>query len=154
MFPDYCEFCLQNNNNIEDISSNETSLSISWIREGTSQQFLEIFTQHLVRKAAGCFLYVKFLLDFLEKGHIVIKSDSFKLLPQTLSEIYQLAFNLMFSSSHSFEHIPALMISICLASLRPMTLSTLYMVMCSSWLVPELSWDQVQAQYQAMIMNK
>ena len=28
-FTDYCEFCLQNNNNIEDISFHETSLSIS-----------------------------------------------------------------------------------------------------------------------------
>ena len=56
--------------------------------------FLAVFTSHMVKKASGCFLYVKMMLDFIERGQIVIKSESFKLLPQTLSEMYQLAFNM------------------------------------------------------------
>ena len=39
-------------------------------------------------------MHVKMMLEFIERGQIVIKSDSFKLLPQTLSEMYQLAFNI------------------------------------------------------------
>ena len=33
---------------------------------------------HLVPKAHGCFLYVKLILDLLERGNLVIKSASFK----------------------------------------------------------------------------
>ena len=34
--------------------------------------------KHLVSVAQGCFLYVKLILDLIEKGNLVIKSASFK----------------------------------------------------------------------------
>ena len=107
---------------------------------------LERLSRHVVRRAAGCFLYVKLLLDFLEKGQIVIKSDSFKLLPQSLSEIYQLAFNLIFSSSQAYEPVSNIL-SVCLASLRPLTLSSLHSILNSCFLEAELTRPQLLASY-------
>ena len=63
-------------------------------RRAERESLISVFRAHLVRKASGCFLYVKMMMEFLERGQIVIKSDSFKLLPQSLSEMYQLAFNI------------------------------------------------------------
>ena len=68
--------------------------AFSLVQRADRENFISVFTAHLVRKASGCFLYVKMMMEFLERGQIVIKSDSFKLLPQSLSEMYQLAFNL------------------------------------------------------------
>ena len=78
----------------------------------------------------------------MEKGQIVIKSDSFKLLPQSLSEMYKLAFSLMFSSGPAYEPVSA-MLSVCLASLRPLSLSSLHAVLNSVCLEPELSRAEV-----------
>ena len=111
-------------------------------RGDDSRGVLERFSQHVVRKAAGCFLYVKLLLDFMERGQIVIKSDSFKLLPQSLSEMYKLAFSLMFSSGQAYEPVSALL-SVCLASLRPLSLSSLHAVLNSVCLEPELTRAEV-----------
>jgi len=55
-------------------------------------------THHLTMAARGCFLYVKMALDLLERGHLVVKSASFNVLPTTLSQIYLLEFNLRFPS--------------------------------------------------------
>ena len=103
-----------------------------------------------MRKAAGCFLYVKLLLDFVERGQIVIKSDSFKLLPQSLAELYQLAFNLMFVSSPSYEPVRALL-AVCLASLSPLPLASVFSILSSTSLDPasdtSTSWAQLQASY-------
>ena len=115
-------------------------------REDDSRGVLERFSQHVVRKAAGCFLYVKLLLDFMEKGQIVIKSDSFKLLPQSLSEMYKLSFSLMFSSGQAYEPVSALL-SVCLASLRPLSLSSLHAVLNSVCLEAELTRPQLEATH-------
>ena len=111
---------------------------------------LTSLTSHLVNRAAGCFLYVKLLLEFIEKGHIVIKSLSFKLLPQTLSEMYQLAFNLIFLTSQSYEPVHNIF-SVCLASLRPLTLETVHQVLGSVRLEEsEVGWSQYLAQYNSV----
>ena len=72
----------------------QTQPAFSLVPRADRENFIAVFRAHLVRKASGCFLYVKMMMEFLERGQIVIKSDSFKLLPQSLSEMYQLAFNL------------------------------------------------------------
>ena len=107
------------------------------------------FSNFLITKARGCFLYVKLILDLVEKGNLTIKSGSFKVVPQNLSEIYQLAFNLKFSSSESFVHVGDLL-SICLASLQPMTLHQLYSAHCALYITPELTWRQFRDQYQTI----
>ena len=47
------------------------------------------FSSFLTNKASGCFLYVKLILDLVDKGNLTVKSGSFKVVPQSLSEIYQ-----------------------------------------------------------------
>ncbi len=42
----------------------------------------------------GCFLYAKLILDLLESGQLVVKAGSYKVIPRTLAEIYQLILNL------------------------------------------------------------
>ena len=76
------------------IYSRVSQSAFSLVHRSEEDNFRHVFASHLVKKASGCFLYVKMMLEFIERGQIVIKSDSFKLLPQTLSEMYQLAFNL------------------------------------------------------------
>jgi hypothetical protein len=51
------------------------------------------FHAHVLAAAKGSFLFVKLLLDLVEKGSIPIKS-SFKVLPQSLAQIFMLEFNL------------------------------------------------------------
>ena len=55
--------------------------------------------------ARGCFLYVKMVLDLLERGHLVIKSSSFNVLPLSLAEIFLLEFNLKFPSARAFQKV-------------------------------------------------
>ena len=64
------------------------------------------FTQFLVSAARGCFLYAKMSLDLVERGHLVVKSSSFNVLPLTLGEIFMLEFNLKFPSSRAFDKVP------------------------------------------------
>ena len=62
-------------------------------------------TQFLVQVARGCFLYVKMVLDLLDRGHLVIKSSSFNVLPLSLAEIFLLEFNLKFPSARAFQKV-------------------------------------------------
>jgi hypothetical protein len=55
--------------------------------------------------ARGSFLFVSLTLDLIERGHIVAKSASYKVLPQTLAEIFRLEFNLRFASCSAFRQV-------------------------------------------------
>ena len=68
-------------------------------------------TQFLVQVARGCFLYVKMVLDLLERGHLVIKSSSFNVLPLSLAEIFLLEFNLKFPSARAFQKVRTSLLS-------------------------------------------
>jgi hypothetical protein len=63
------------------------------------------FQRHLVSLARGSFLFVSLTLDLIERGHIVAKSASYKVLPQTLAEIFRLEFNLRFASCSAFRQV-------------------------------------------------
>ncbi len=63
------------------------------------------FQRHLVGLARGSFLFVSLTLDLIERGHIVAKSASYKVLPQTLAEIFRLEFNLRFASCSAFRQV-------------------------------------------------
>ena len=103
-------------------------------------------TRYLVSKACGSFLYVKQILDFIEKGFLVVKAGSFKVLPENLSEIYQLAFNLKFSSSESFNQVSAIF-SISLASLQPIKLHELFNIFSALFIKTEVGWKDFQERY-------
>ena len=52
-----------------------------------------IVLQHY-SQAAGCFLYAKLVLDLVERGKIAVKAASFKVVPHSLAEVFQLMFSL------------------------------------------------------------
>jgi len=103
-------------------------------------------TSHLLSRAKGCFLYVKLILDFIEKGSLVIKAGSFKVLPQNLSEIYHLAFNLKFSTSESFDQVSEIL-SISLASLHPINLHELFTIFSALSVRPKTDWKEFKERY-------
>ena len=114
-----------------------------------SKNILAKFSSFLVTKAGGCFLYVKLVLDLVERGSLTIKSGSFKVVPQNLSEIYQLVFNLKFCSSSSYVQVSDIF-SICLAALEPVTLEeafTVYTALSVRW---EVTWAQFKALHQTV----
>merc|ERR1719234_1405539 len=102
----------------------------------------------LCGRARGCFLYVQLILDFIERGSLVIKSSSFKVLPQTLSEVFHLAFNLKFSSSSAYGPAGELLAT-ALACLNPPSLQELHSACSALTLVP-LPWADFNATYQSV----
>ena len=113
----------------------------------TEAQTVEKLTKFLTIKAKGCLLYVKLILDFIERGILNLKSSSFKSLPQSLSEIYHLAFNLQFPTGQSYEQISQIL-SIALVQLQPVNLDTLYTIFSALHVKPEMKWNDFQDKYQ------
>jgi len=118
-----------------------------WHKKVSDASMKEKLSNFLIIKAKGCFLYVKLILDFIERGTLNIKSSGFKSLPQTLCEVYHLAFNLLFSSSQSYEHVGDIL-SIALASLQPVSLSKLFNIFSALFVKPEVKWREFQDRYQ------
>lgn len=110
---------------------------------------LHRFTQHVIELCKGSMLFLKLTLDLVERGHLVMKSGSFKVLPQTLNEIFLLLFNLKFPSVRSFEKIQPIL-SVCLAALNPMTLSEIYHSVNSGLLYKFLSWDEFLSRFKIL----
>lgn len=98
------------------------------------------FCQHLQASSCGSFLFAKLTLDLIEKGHLVAKSQSFKVLPVTLAQIYQLHFNLRFPTTSSFEKIAGIL-SVCLAALYPLTILEIYYSVNSLHVDDFISWE-------------
>jgi len=105
---------------------------------GTTGQFK--FCQHLQTSSCGSFLFAKLTLDLIERGHLVAKSQSFKVLPVTLAQIYQLHFNLRFPTTSSFEKV-ADILSVCLAALYPLTILEIYYSVNSLNVDEFVSWE-------------
>uniref|UniRef100_A0A8C5SGD0 Tetratricopeptide repeat, ankyrin repeat and coiled-coil containing 1 n=1 Tax=Laticauda laticaudata TaxID=8630 RepID=A0A8C5SGD0_LATLA len=77
-------------------------------------------SNHLILRSMGSYLYLKLTLDLFQKGHLVIKSASYKVVPVSLSELYLLQCNMKFMTNSAFERaLPVL--NVALASLHPMT---------------------------------
>ena len=115
-----------------------------------SRNLLAKFSSFLVTKAGGCFLYVKLVLDLVEKGSLSIKTGSFKVVPQNLSEIYQLMFNTKFPSCESYVQVSDIF-SICLATLQPLTLEEIFTVLSSLSVRPEVRWAELKCLYQTVV---
>lgn len=105
---------------------------------GTPGQFK--FCQHLQTSSNGSFLFTKLTLDLIERGHLVAKSQSFKVLPVTLAQIYQLHFNLRFPTTSSFEKV-ADILSVCLAALYPLTILEIYYSVNALNVDEFISWE-------------
>ncbi|XP_021708757.1 protein TANC2 isoform X2 [Aedes aegypti] len=83
------------------------------------------FAQHLLSLTKGSFLYAKLTLDLIERGSLVIKSSSFKVLPVSLAQIFLLNFNLRFPTTTAYDKISSIL-SVCLAALYPLTLTEIF----------------------------
>lgn len=105
-------------NNLSNMNPNGT---LSQSREGSTGKF----AQHLVSLSKGSFLFAKLTLDLIERGSLVIKSNSFKVLPVTLSQIFLLSFNLRFPTHSAFEKVSSIL-AVCLAALHPLTLLEIF----------------------------
>lgn len=107
------------------------------------------FQNYLVSISKGCFLFVKMTLDLVDRGHLVIKSSSFKILPLSLSEVYMLEFNLKFSSDASFRKVSEIL-SVVLASLHPMTIAEIYQTVTSLYVDMVDSWQEFMMTYKSL----
>uniref|UniRef100_A0A8C2K029 Tetratricopeptide repeat, ankyrin repeat and coiled-coil containing 1b n=1 Tax=Cyprinus carpio TaxID=7962 RepID=A0A8C2K029_CYPCA len=106
-------------------------------------------SSHLTSRSQGSYLYLKLTLDLFEKGHLVIKSASYKVVPVSLSELYLLQCNMKFMSNSAFERaVPVL--NVALASLHPMTDEQLFQALNAGSERGELLWDDFQQRMETL----
>ncbi|XP_068101808.1 protein TANC1 [Hyperolius riggenbachi] len=123
-------------------ASQEIANNIS-INGKTDVGSINKLTDHLVTRSQGSYLYLKLTLDLFEKGHLVIKSSSYKVVPVSVSELYLLQCNLKFMSNSAFEKaLPIL--NLALASLHPMTDEQIFQSINAGNLYPEQGWKDFQ----------
>jgi len=75
---------------------------------------------HVATLSAGSMLYARLVLDLIERGPLVLKGSGYRVVPVNLAEVFQLEMNLRFATSRAFERASS-MLSVCLASLYPLT---------------------------------
>ena len=141
---DMTDYILTRIGRSQAIQTNITPTSIKI--EGSPQVRI---TQFLVQVARGCFLYVKMTLDLIERGHLVIKSSSFNVLPLSLSEIFLLEFNLKFPSLKSFEKVQDVL-STALASLVPLTPMELFKAINALTTETSVQWGEFLMRFSAL----
>lgn len=108
------------------------------------------FASHLLALAGGSFLFAKLTLDLIESGHLVAKSASYKVLPVSLAQIFQLHFNLRFPTGTSFDKVQPLL-GVCLAALYPLTLTEMYYSVNSLYTDHFVSWEDFLQRFKASI---
>lgn len=106
-------------------------------------------SSHLTSRSQGSYLYLKLTLDLFERGHLVIKSASYKVVPVSLAELYQLQCNMKFMTNSAFERsLPIL--NVALASLHPMTDEQLFQAINAGHVEGELQWDDFQQRMELL----
>lgn len=111
-------------NNTPGIHSNVVSVS-GKLEGPTASASANRFCQHLLSLCKGSILFAKLTLDLLERGHLVVKSSGYKVLPVSLAQIFLLHFNLRFPTVRSYEKV-APILNVCLAALYPLTLLEIF----------------------------
>ncbi|XP_043488120.1 protein TANC2 isoform X2 [Polistes fuscatus] len=107
------------------------------------------FASHLLSLARGSFLFAKLTLDLIESGHLVAKSASYKVLPVSLAQIFQLHFNLRFPTATSFDKVQPLL-GVCLAALYPLTLPEIYYSINSLTTNHFVSWEDFMQRFKML----
>ncbi|KZC13087.1 Protein TANC2 [Dufourea novaeangliae] len=107
------------------------------------------FASHLLALARGSFLFAKLTLDLIESGHLVAKSASYKVLPVSLAQIFQLHFNLRFPTATSFDRIQPLL-GVCLAALYPLTLPEIFYSVNSLNTDHFVSWEDFLQRFKML----
>ena len=106
----------------------------------------EKFIRHLTGLSKGNFLFAKLTLELIEKGNLVVKSSSFKVLPVSLPEIFRLELNLRFSTATAFAKVSDIL-SVCLAAAEPLTVKQVYQSVTALTLRPEINWSEFAANF-------
>ncbi|KAL4636218.1 protein TANC1 isoform X1 [Arapaima gigas] len=104
---------------------------------------------HLVQRSQGSYLYLKLTLDLFERGHLVIKSASYKVVPVSVAELYLLQCNMKFMTNSAFERARPIL-NVALASLHPLTDEQLYQAINAGSVVGELEWDDFQQRIEGL----
>lgn len=99
------------------------------------------FVQYLLGLCRGSLLFAKLSLDLIERGYLVIKSSSYKVLPVSLAQIFLLHFNLRFSTASAYEKVSSIL-NVCLAALSPMTLTEIFYAVNALVTKDALEWDE------------
>lgn len=106
-------------------------------------------SSHLISRSQGSYLYLKLTLDLFERGHLVIKSASYKVVPVSLAELYQLQCNMKFMTNSAFERsLPIL--NVALASLHPLTDEQVFQALNAGFIHGELQWDDFQQRMELL----
>ncbi|XP_052349816.1 protein TANC1-like isoform X5 [Oncorhynchus keta] len=106
-------------------------------------------SSHLIARSQGSYLYLKLTLDLFERGHLVIKSASYKVVPVSLAELYLLQCNMKFMTQSAFERsLPIL--NVALASLHPMMDEQLFQAINAGTVRSELPWDDFQQHMETL----
>ena len=130
---DYSAFRINNSPSIT------SSIQVSAAKvEGSGQAR---FIAHLVSLARGSFLFVKLTLDLIERGKLVMKSSSFRVLPVSLNELFLLNCNLRFPTQRSYELVQPVL-SACLASLHPMNAYEMFDSVNAGCTEEPISWEE------------
>ncbi|XP_067088925.1 protein TANC2 isoform X1 [Osmerus mordax] len=105
---------------------------------------------HLKALSRGSYLYLKLTLDLIEKGYLVLKSSSFKVVPVSLAEIYLLQLNMRFPTQSSFERALPLL-NVAVASLHPLTDEQVYGAVNAGVIrAPGLDWEDFQQRVEQL----
>ncbi|CAD5216951.1 unnamed protein product [Bursaphelenchus okinawaensis] len=95
-----------------------------------ANQILCEFIDEIVDRAKGNALFIMLLMDIIENDLINMRNMAIALLPQDLNHLYLLYFNCIFTSIQQF-HAASTVMSVILASLRPLTFEQLLKIMNS-----------------------
>lgn len=99
------------------------------------------FAQHLLGLCRGSFIFAKLSLDLIERGYLVIKSSSYKVLPVSLGQIFLLHFNLRFPTTTAYEKVFNI-INVCLAALYPLTLLEIFHSVNALQAADPMDWSE------------
>ncbi|XP_011330924.1 protein TANC2 isoform X1 [Ooceraea biroi] len=130
------------------IQANVTA-SINGKAESSCNASQTRFASHLLALARGSFLFAKLTLDLIESGHLVAKSASYKVLPVSLAQIFQLHFNLRFPTAASFDKVQPLL-AVCLAALYPLTLPEIFYSVNSLHADNFVSWEDFLQRFKML----
>ncbi|XP_065697322.1 protein TANC1 isoform X1 [Patagioenas fasciata] len=106
-------------------------------------------SNHLITRSLGSYLYLKLTLDLFQKGHLVIKSASYKVVPVSLSELYLLQCNMKFMTNSAFERaLPIL--NVALASLHPLTDEQIFQAINAGQIRGEQQWEDFSQRMETL----
>ncbi|CAJ1075650.1 protein TANC2-like [Xyrichtys novacula] len=108
-------------------SSSQIQSNVSLSNGRLDNMALAKLISHLKSLSKGSYLYLKLTLDLIERGYLVLKSSSFKVVPVSLAEVYLLQLNIRFPTQSSFQRVLPLL-NVAVASLHPLTDQQLFEV--------------------------